>query len=277
MIGTILAHELRSTRKTFLTTGGVLLLIAVVSLALGATRLPVVGIVGNAIGMLVGLAFIPVFLGLLVENYWRTMYGREGHFTMTLPVHGRALFAAKVLYAIAIAFTATALAALVVVSAVIVMQMLEGAAFADAWGVITGAVDAVGASLVWFLVVSVALYLVYLIISTAAIMSIGAQARFNHLGFGAPVIGVVLLYVVMQAVGFAAMLFIPFGIRLTGPDAGTFVAQGMFDDFVSQVAGATSSDAPAVFGLGILVVSLIATVLFAWLGARSVELRTSLR
>ena len=85
------------------------------------------------------------------------------------------------------------------------------------------------------------------------------------------------MYVVVTVTGFAAMLFVPLGVRLTGPDTGTLVAEGMFRTFADEVTGRTSTDAPEVFGLGILLVSVIATCVFAWWGARSVARHTSLR
>jgi hypothetical protein len=126
----------------------------------------------------------------------------------------------------------------------------------------------------WFLAACAVLQFVFTVVTGAAIMSIGAEARFNHLGFGAPVLGWVIVYFAMQILGLAAMLFIPFGLRIAGPDAGTLVAEGMLHDFVAAVSDNTE---PRVIGLGIVFVSVIATVLFAWRGGRAVERHTSLR
>ncbi|MFP3813758.1 hypothetical protein, partial [Bacillus sp. SIMBA_005] len=68
-----------------------------------------------------------------------------------------------------------------------------------------------------FLAIALSLQLIYLVIVGAALMSIGASARSNHLGFGAPVIGGVVTYVVMTAVSFVAMLLVPLGIAIGGP------------------------------------------------------------
>lgn len=274
MIGTLFAQEFRSTRKSLLTSAGVALLVAAVSFGTALLRVPMLGGFGFGIGIIVVAMITPVALGLLAENYWRTMYGREGYFTMTIPVRGRTLFSAKVLYGLVVALVALVVTLLGAAAALVVLAVSQGASLSLAMEGLWNTIGVLDPAMTWFLVACAVLQLVFTVITGAAVMSIGAQARFNHLGFGAPVIGGIIVYVAMQVLGLAATLFVPFGMRITGPDAGTLVAEGMLHDFVAAV----NDDAePGVIGLGIVFVSIIATVLFAWWGARSVERRTSLR
>ncbi|MGO1306364.1 MAG: hypothetical protein ACTMIH_03005 [Microbacterium gubbeenense] len=274
MIRKIFAQDLSATWKSLSSTVGILMLVATVSLVISVLEVPVLGGIGLGVAIIAMIALTPIVLGILAENYWRTMYGREGYFTMVVPATGRALFSAKVLYGIAASLAAVVLTALGLFACAAVFAQSVGQ---DVFEFLRLGLEQLGASMTWFFVGCVVLQLVYLVIVGAGIMSVGARARFNHLGFGAPVIGAVLMYVAVTVVGFAAMLFVPLGARLTGPDAGSFVAEGMFRTFVDEVAGGTSGEAPEVFGLGILFVSVAASCLFAWWGARSVQRHTSLR
>lgn len=276
MTGTLFAQEFRTTRKALLTAVGVTLLVAAMSLALAALRVPVLGGVGLVVGIIAVVLVTPLTMGLLVASYWRTMYGREGYFTMTIPVRGRTLFAAKVLYGLTATVAAVVITLGAAAGAVAALALSQGNDVSEAFHGLWDSIHAAGPS-VWIIVVAAVLQLVYTVVAGAALMSIGAQGRFNHLGFGAPVIGAVILYVVMQVVGLAAMLFVPLSVRLTGPDAGTLVRHGMYDAFVVALQNPSGSDDLGVLGLGILLVSVAATVVLAWWGARSVERHTSLR
>ncbi|MFP3589145.1 hypothetical protein SCB29_36950, partial [Paraburkholderia sp. SIMBA_055] len=81
-------------------------LVTFVCLAGAALDIPFIGAVGLVVAITAAVAFTPLVLGILAENYWRTMYGREGYFTMALPVAGRSLFAAKVIFGLITAFAA---------------------------------------------------------------------------------------------------------------------------------------------------------------------------
>ncbi|MFF8819083.1 hypothetical protein ACF07D_13910 [Leucobacter sp. NPDC015123] len=275
MIAKLLSQEFITTRKTLLTTVGILLIVILMGYAIAILRVPVLDGLGLGAGIAGTIALTPVVLAVLVASYWRTMYGAQGYFTMTLPVRGRTIFAAKVLYGILVSFVAAALTAALLALAAVALAVSKGVAPAD---FIRELLTTVDPGLAWFVVVALLMQLVFAVIAGAALMSIGAEGRFNHLGFAAPVIFTVVLYFVMQLLGLAAMLFIPFGIRIGGPDAGTFVAQGMFQDFLAALKPGDPAGAdPSVLGLGVLFVSLVLGVVLAWWGARSVDRRTSLR
>lgn len=276
MMSTLLTQEFRSTRRLFATAFGLMLLVALVSFATNALRIPVVGGIGFVLGLLVTAMFVPVALALLAACYWRTMYGREGYFTMSIPVRGRTLYASKTLFGLAVALVAAALTLVGGAVGFASFTMANAVPLADGVAQLRETLSVVDASALWFAAASVLVNLVYIVVAGSALMTIGAEGRFNRLGFGAPVIGGALLYVVMQVLGLAAMLFLPFGMRLTGPDAGAFVAQGMWSDFVVAIEDGGSTE-PGVIGLGMLPLSILVTALLAWWAVRSVERRTSLR
>lgn len=272
MIGTLLAQEIRATRKTLLSTIGILLLVAAVSLVLTGLRVPVLGSIGLYIGMISVILIVPVVLAILAENYWRTMYGREGYFTMTIPVRGRTLYTAKTVYGVIASIVALAITAIGLLGGAFAAAVSMGE---EPWSFIRDGIVQIQPWMLWLGVLGMTLQVAFLVVVGASVMTIGAEGRFNHLGFGAPVIGAVVLYLVMQVVTFVGILFIPFGVRLTGPDAGELVAQGMLDGVVAAIADSTSQ--PEVLGLGFVFTSLAVMAVLAWWGARSVERHTSLR
>lgn len=275
MIRTLFAQEFRITRKWLLVSVGVALVVAFVGYSLALFSMPVLSSVGLVIGILATSIITPLVMGILVASYWRTMYGSEGYFTMTLPVRGRNLYWVKVIYGFAVVVLAAIITVLAVFGGVLIFAGSEGATVSEFTGALSQMVNDFGWGIVWFLIVCILLQLAFTVIAGATIMSVGAQGRFNHLGFGAPVIGAILLYVAMQIITFASMLFIPFSLKFVGSEV-TIVSEGMWNAFVESVTDPNAGD-PEFIGLGIVPVSLILTVLFAWLGARSVDRRTSLR
>lgn len=275
MIAELMSQEFISTRKSLCTTVGIMLVVILMGYALAILRVPILDGLGLGAGIAGTIALTPVVLAVLAAHYWRTMYGAQGYFTMTIPVRGRTIFSAKVLYGIAASLAAAVVTVALLALAAIAFAVSKGVAPLD---FLSEGLTVLDPGLAWFIAIVLTIQLVFWVIAGAALMSIGAEGRFNHLGFGAPVIGAVALYFVMQLLGLAAMLFVPLGIRIGGPDAGAFVAQGMFQDFlVALKPGDPAAAEPSVLGIGVFLVSLVAGVVFAWWGARSVDRRTSLR
>lgn len=278
MIGTLIAQDFRATRKSIFAVVGIALLVVVISLTLTVLRVPVIGGIGLVVGIVAAAALSVILLGLLVEYYWRTMYGREGYFTMTVPVRGRVLFLAKVLYGLVVALVGAALSAAGLVGAAVAFALSQGL---EPFDFLRTGLGMVEPWVAWFAAAALLLQIVYLVVVGAGIMSIGAQGRYNHLGFGAPLLGAVIVYLVMQVVTFAAIMVIPVGIIMVGPDAGTIVPRGMMAEFIAAIGG----DAPAaagggqsqVLGLGFVFTSAALIALMAWWGVRAVERHTSLR
>lgn len=277
MIGKLFLQDLRSTWRPLLTSIGIAVLVAAVSVIPAMLHVPILGEIGMGLGMVAIGLITPMALALLVVNYWRTMYGREGYFTMSLPVRGRTIFAAKVLYGVVVTMLA---AGLTVAGTFGMTAVVVGNQGGDVRELAQEAFSAFDASMVWVLVVLVALQLVFFVVAGAGVISIGSEARFNHLGFGAPVIGWVIVYFVMQITSLLAMLFIPFGIRIFETGSSEFVAQSMLPDLVEilrQLPETPTQPTSIVLGLGLVLVSAAGSILFAWWGSRSVDRHTSLR
>ena len=115
-----------------------------------------------------------------------------------------------------------------------------------------------------------------IVIECAGVMSVGARSRWAHLGIGAPIIGLVLLEVVSQALSLVLMLVVPVGLRLDGPEGGgmRLVVGDMATPLLDAIRGGTD---PTTVGLGsALLGPLLATVLAIW-AVNSIEHHTSLR
>ena len=277
MIATLVAQDFRSTRKNLFAVVGISMLVVVFSLALTALRVPIVGGIGLVIGIIAALGLSLVVLGLLVENYWRTMYGREGYFTMAIPVRGRTLFLAKVLFGLAVSIVAVALSAVGLLAAAVAHALSQGL---DPFDFLRTGLGMVAPWMAGFAGAALLLQIVYLVVVGAGIMSIGAQARFNHLGFGAPLLGGVIVYLVVQLVTFVAIMVLPIGLVMVGSDAGAIVPRGMLPEFIAALEGtsqAQGTQTPNVLGLGYVFTSVAVIALMAWWGARAVERHTSLR
>lgn len=274
MMTTLLRHQFRSTWTTLGSVVGVMVLVALVSLVAPLLRLPVIGALGLGVGTGVACALLPVVLVLLVVDYWQSMYGRRGYFTMSLPVRGRELFTAKVLHALVCAVAATVVALAVGLLCMVARARMGRVSVADTLDAFRQQIDALPAGTIWWVVAAALVYLATLVVQVAGAVSVSARGRFNHLGAGAPVVALVILYLVNQVTNLAGMLWIPLGIRLQGPDAGTLVARGMWSGFVEAVR---IGGQPEVLGLGALVTCVVVAAILAWWGVRSIERHTSLR
>lgn len=275
MISTLFGHEFRITRKWLLVSVGIALLVAFAGYGLALFSMPVLSAVGLVIGIIATAVITPLVMGILAASYWRTMYGSEGYFTMTLPVRGRALYWVKVIYGFIVVVLAAIITVLAVFGGALIFAGSKGATVSEMKGALSQAINDFGWGIVWFLIICILLQLAFTVIAGATLMSVGAEARFNHLGFGAPVIGAILLYIVMQIVTFASMLFIPFSLKFVGSNV-SIVPEGMWSTFLESVTDPASGD-PEFIGMGFVPVLLIIAVVLFWWGARSVDRRTSLR
>lgn len=281
MMRALLKQEFIFTWKSLL--GGLGGALAVVLLVAVVTAIPIPIADGFMLGAGIGATavILPMALVLLAYWYWNSMYRDLGYFTMSIPVRGRTVFWAKVIYGEFVALVA--LAATAVAGAILVLGWAVGhrTSFGDVLGMMRDTLLGDGGmpvSVFWLIVVLAVVQVLFLVIEAAAIMSVGAEARFNSLGFGAPLIGAIIYYVAFEVITMITMLTIPFGMMMTGPDAGSFVAQGMWPAFQEAItSGSGASTAPVSFGLGFLPVWVIIVVLMAWWGSRSVDWRTSLR
>ena len=108
------------------------------------------------------------------------------------------------------------------------------------------------------------------VVQACAAMTIGAEGRFNHMGFGAPIIGFVLLYIVNQVLSTVGTFFLPLSVTTDGH----FSTEIMWTSYRATLG---TEGYPNVIGIGSYVlVPLFALAMGLW-ASRSIENHTSLR
>ena len=108
------------------------------------------------------------------------------------------------------------------------------------------------------------------VVQGCAAMTIGAEGRFNHMGFGAPIIGFVLLYIVNQVLSTVGTFFLPLSVTTDGH----FSTEIMWTSYRATMG---TEGYPNVIGIGSYVlVPLFALAMGLW-ASRSIEKHTSLR
>ncbi|WP_127841658.1 hypothetical protein [Actinomyces wuliandei] len=271
MLRTLLAQEVRALGRTHLLVLGVAALVATLLVLVGLFDLPVVSSVCQLLAASVlAASVLAVFVHCLVE-YWQSMYGQRGYLTMTVPVRGRVLYAAKVVYTVLATAAAALLALALYGAAYAATAWSQDQTVAEAFAPVREAVDLLGAGRILLTAMTLLLMLISWTLMSTALMSVGAQSRWNHLGFGAPVIGFVILYLVSQVVTLLTMLLVPFGVSLT---TGDFI----FEMMLGPVMDSLSTGAePDVLGLGFLPATWVLAASLGWWAVRAIERHTSLR
>ncbi len=274
MLTTLLGEQFRSTTRWVASVVGVVMLIVVVSLVPGFLGLSMLGGLGAALAVVLLILLVPIVLTLLAGDYWQSMSGRRASFTHTLPVRGRELYAAKVLHALIVAAVTGAVALGGLGLTLVAHARMDGVGVGEEWRSTLSSFDALPGALAGVVVAVLVLEFVVVIIQVPAVLSIASESRFQGLGWGAPLIGLILLYLADQLVNLIGMLFLPVGIVLTGRDAGSFVARGMLGEMVSALRTGAQ---PSVIGLGSFATNLVLTAVLVWWGVRSIERHTSVR
>ena len=214
MFGKMLSYEIGSRLRTDLREMGTAIAILAVTVGVVASGVP--GLSGTMFGYLMCVA-IPVGAAISgMSDYWKTLYGQQGYFTMTLPVSGAVIYWAKV--------------SRMIIEFLIALALAIGGGIAVAWAAawsqgITLADYTAGPRSLFAIFSTLALVVLFitwivsciaLILQVCAVMSIAAEGRFNHMGFGAVAIGLVLLYIVDQVLSGIGTFFVPFSMTLDG-------------------------------------------------------------
>ena len=270
MFTKLLAYEIRSRFRADARSFGAF--IAVIAIASGIVAAGLPGISGSTAVLAYALcALTPVACAIAaLADYWKTLYGQRGYFTMSLPVSGMAIFWAKITRMVIECILALALAlggALAIASAA---AWSDGISLAE---YIAGPRSLVAGMPTSTVVLMIAAQLILAMswgVQGCAVMSIGAQGRFNHMGFGAPIIGFVLVYVIDQMLSMVATFFIPLSVTTDGH----FSTEIMWTSYRATMG---TDGHPNVIGIGSYVlVPLFALVMGLW-ASRSIEKHTSLR
>ena len=270
MFTKLLAYEIRSRYRTDARSFGAF--IAVIAVAAGIVAAGLPGISGSTAVLAYALcALTPVACAIAaLADYWKTLYGQRGYFTMSLPVSGKVIFWAKNTRIAIECLLALALAVGGILAVASAAAWSDGISLAEYTAGPRSVVAGMPTSTVVIMIVVQVLVSLSWLVQGSAVMSIGAEGRFNHMGFGAPIIGFVLLYIVNQVLSTVGTFFLPLSVTTDGH----FSTEIMWTSYLATMG---TEGHPNVIGIGSYVlVPLFALVMGLW-ASRSIEKHTSLR
>ena len=270
MFTKLLAYEIRSRYRADARSFGAFIVTIAVASGIVAAGLP--GISGSTAVLAYALcALTPVACAIAaLADYWKTLYGQRGYFTMSLPVSGKVIFWAKNTRIAIECLLALALAVGGILAVASAAAWSDGISLAEYTAGPRSVVAGMPTSTVIIMIVVQVLVSLSWLVQGSAVMSIGAEGRFNHMGFGAPIIGFVLLYIVNQVLSTVGTFFLPLSVTTDGH----FSTEIMW---TSYLATRGTEGQPNVIGIGSYVlVPLFALVMGLW-ASRSIEKHTSLR
>ena len=256
MYAKLLAYEIRSRAVADGRSFGAF--IAVIAVAAGIVAAGLPGISGSTVVLAYALcALTPVACAIAaLADYWKTLYGQRGYFTMSLMV-------IECLLALALAVGGI----LAVASAA---AWSDGISLAEYTAGPRSVVAGMPTSTVVLMIAAQLILAMSWLVQGSAVMSIGAEGRFNHMGFGAPIIGFVLVYIVNQVLSTVGTFFLPLSVTTDGH----FSTEIMWTSYLATMG---TEGHPNVIGIGSYVlVPLFALILGVW-ASRSIEKHTSLR
>lgn len=271
MFTTLLSQETRTLAPKLALIAGIGVLIIAVSLGLAALKIPLVsGFLLMASCLMI--AMVPLLVLLQVAtSYWKSMHCDAGYFTHTLPVTGGQLFWAKSIFAYIVGLVGVFWAIAASSAVFVQIAWMNGVSFNEFLSSTLDSWNALPLAIKTLLTVAILVQLANLVFPVAAVMSIGAQSRWNHLGFGAPVIGFILLYLANQFTAVFGMLLLPGGIDTT---TGEFSWKFMLPELIEALKDGTN---PTFIGMGsIVTTSLLSIAVVCW-GIHSLKRHLSLR
>ena len=270
MFTKLLAYEIRSRYRTDARSLGAFIVTIAVASGIVAAGFP--GISGSTAVLAYALcALTPVACAIAgLSDYWKTLYGQRGYFTMSLPVSGKVIFWAKNTRIMIECLLALALAVGGIIAVASAAAWSDGISLLEyTSGPRSLAAGMPTSTVVIMIVVQVILSMSW-VVQGCAVMSIGAEGRFNHMGFGAPIIGFVLVYIVNQVLSTVGTFFLPLSVTTDGH----FSTEIMWTSYRATMG---TDGQPNVIGIGsYILVPLFALFLGLW-ASRSIEKHTSLR
>ena len=270
MFTKLLAYEIRSRYRADARSFGAFIVTIAVASGIVAAGLP--GISGSTAVLAYALcALTPVACAIAaLADYWKTLYGQRGYFTMSLPISGRVIFWAKITRIAIECLLALALAVGGIIAVASAAAWSDGISLAEYTAGPRSVVAGMPTSTVIIMIVVQVLVSLSWLVQGSAVMSIGAEGRFNHMGFGAPIIGFVLLYIVNQVLSTVGTFFLPLSVTTDGH----FSTEIMWTSYLATMG---TEGHPNVIGIGSYVlVPLFALAMGLW-ASRSIEKHTSLR
>ena len=270
MFTKLLAYEIRSRYRTDARSLGAFIVTIAVASGIVAVGFP--GISGSTAVLAYALCTLtPVACAIAgLSDYWKTLYGQRGYFTMSLPVSGRVIFWAKNTRIMIECLLALALAVGGVIAVASAAAWSDGISLAEYTAGPRSVVAGMPTSTVVIMIVAQVIMSLSWLVQGSAVMTIGAEGRFNHMGFGAPIIGFVLLYIVNQVLSTVGTFFFPLSVTTDGHFSTEIT-------WTSYQATLGTDGHPNVIGIGsYILVPLFALAMGLW-ASRSIEKHTSLR
>ena len=270
MFTKLLAYEIRSRFRADARSFGAFIVTLAVASGIVAAGLP--GISGSTAFLAYALcALTPVACAIAaMADYWKTLYGQRGYFTMSLPVSGKVIFWAKNTRIMIECLLALALAVGGIFAVASAAAWSDGISLAEYTAGPRSVVAGMPTSTVVIMIVAQEIMWMSWVVQGCAVMSIGAEGRFNHMGFGAPIIGFVLLYIVNQVLSVVGTFFFPLSVTTDGHFSTEIT-------WTSYQATLGTDGHPNVIGIGsYILVPLFALAMGLW-ASRSIEKHTSLR
>ncbi|MEZ7679029.1 hypothetical protein O3645_06155 [Pauljensenia sp. 27098_8_107] len=270
MFTKLLAYEIRSRYRADARSFGAFIVTIAVASGIVAAGLP--GISGSTAVLAYALcALTPVACAIAaMADYWKTLYGQRGYFTMSLPISGKVVFWAKNIRIMIECLLALVLAVGGIIAVASAAAWSDGISLAEYTAGPRSLVAGVPTSTVVIMIVVQVLMALSWLVQGSAVMSIGAEGRFNHMGLGAPIIGFVLLYIVNQVLSTVGTFFLPLSVTTDGH----FSTEIMWTSYRATMG---TEGYPNVIGIGSYVlVPLFALAMGLW-ASRSIEKHTSLR
>lgn len=270
MFTKLLAYEIRSRYRADARSFGAFIVTIAIASGIVAAGLP--GISGSTAVLAYALcALTPVACAIAaLADYWKTLYGQRGYFTMSLPISGKVIFWAKNIRIMIECLLALALAVGGILAIASAAAWSDGISLAEYTAGPRSVVAGMPTFTVVIMIVVQVLVSLSWLVQGSAVMSIGAEGRFNHMGFGAPIIGFVLLYIVNQVLSTVGTFFLPLSVTTDGH----FSTEIMWTSYRATMG---TEGYPNVIGIGSYVlVPLFALVMGLW-ASRSIEKHTSLR
>jgi len=270
MFTKLLAYEIRSRYRADARSFGAFIVTIAVASGIVAAGLP--GISGSTAVLAYALcALTPVACAIAaMADYWKTLYGQRGYFTMSLPISGKVVFWAKNIRIMIECLLALVLAVGGIIAVASAAAWSDGISLAEYTAGPRSLVAGVPTSTVVIMIVVQVLMALSWLVQGSAVMSIGAEGRFNHMGLGAPIIGFVLLYIVNQVLSTVGTFFLPLSVTTDGH----FSTEIMWTSYRATMG---TEGHPNVIGIGSYVlVPLFALAMGLW-ASRSIEKHTSLR
>ena len=270
MFTKLLAYEIRSRYRADARSFGAFIVTIAVASGIVAAGLP--GISGSTAVLAYALcALTPVACAIAaMADYWKTLYGQRGYFTMSLPISGKVVFWAKNIRIMIECLLALVLAVGGIIAVASAAAWSDGISLAEYTAGPRSLVAGVPTSTVVIMIVVQVLMALSWLVQGSAVMSIGAEGRFNHMGLGAPIIGFVLLYIVNQVLSTVGTFFLPLSVTTDGH----FSTEIMWTSYRATMG---TEGYPNVIGIGsYILVPLFALIMGLW-ASRSIEKHTSLR